>query len=203
MKTHLAITARIFGGYAAILAFIHGCFEIQQGGAIVESLYIQAIGNDCAADRIWHACFPAITLWPTYDAAGLATMIIAVLFLLFTFLYLQKEWAGWIMIGFAVAIMLCGGGFIPAFTGVMAAIAILMNKSQHPILLKHRTPITLWMILLFIYILYAAGGWLLGRTFNSVMVENNFLLFFLMNIATPGLIISFAKVADKKIEISN
>ena len=197
MKTYLALTARILGTYAAILAFVHGIFEMQQGKAIVKSISINAVGNGCVADQIWHACFPSMTIWPTYLTAGLLTMTISALLFFFIVFFLNHQYSGWVIIAFAFANLLFGGGFIPTFAAIMAAIAILINKKQKQKHDKDHKPfMAIWIILLSAYILYAAGGWLLGSYFNTIMVENSFLIFFIMDLLTPILSIIFARMAD-------
>ena len=199
MKSHLLLTARILGSYAAILAFVHGFFEIQQGSLMVEGIGINAIGNHCVADQIWHACFPAITIWPTYFSAGLITIILSIILFLFVLLYPQNHISGWVILAFAAGILLSGGGFIPTFTAIMSAVAILINRNQKPVSGKnHKSFIVLWIILLSVYVIYAAGGWIFGNFFNSFMVSNSFILFFSMHILTPILGIIFARLADRR-----
>ena len=190
------ITARIFGVYAAILAFIHGIFEIQQGNILVESISINAVGNGCVSDQIWHACFPAMTLWPTYLSAGLVAISISSLFFLFILFFLKKSYSAWIMIAFAIANLLSGGGFIPTFTIIMAAVAVLINKKPLQNLENKQKPYNIvWSIFLSIYLLYAAGGWLFGSFLNTFMIENSFLLFFTMDLLIPIFCIVFARMA--------
>ena len=199
MKTYLAFTARVLSVYAAILAFIHGVFELQQGKAIVEAANINAIGHGCIADQIWHACFPAITIWPTYFAAGLIIVVISTLFFLYILIFRNSGHSGWIMVVFAFTNLLSGGGFIPTFTAIMASAALFLNHKTKTITgRKQNTFGILWILSLSIYILYAAGGWLLGRYFNAFMVENSIFLLLGMNLCLPVLSIILAAYIDRK-----
>ena len=197
MNGYLAFTARILGLYAAILAFIHGLFEFQQGNVIVESISINAIDNGCIADQIWHACFPAMTIWPTYLTAGLITIIISSLFFHFVIFFLNKHYSPWIVVAFSIVNLLSGSGFIPTFTAILSAIALLIyNKQTNKSIRKQPVYAGIWIFLLTIYILYAAGGWLAGRYLNAFMINQSVFLFLSMDIFLPILCIIFAWKMD-------
>jgi hypothetical protein len=199
MNEYSGYTARMLACYAAILAMVHGFFELQQRNVLTGGVSIQAIGPGCAADQIWHACFPAITLWPTFQLAGFFTILFSTATLVLVLFFPYTKSARWLIFIFTIGILLCGGGFIAAFTGFMAGGTLLIARNSDKTH-KNRTWVSfLWFILIAFYLLYAAGGWILGKYFNTYMVNFSGLLFITMDILLPLLIIFLANFADHQI----
>jgi len=77
MKKARKIAAAGLGVYAGLVALEHGIFEYVQGRAATPGVVIQAIGPPCEPGAVWHACFPALTLLPTFQVAGMATVLLS------------------------------------------------------------------------------------------------------------------------------
>ena len=125
MNKATRITASIIGAYAGILGAVHGYFEILQGPAMINGLRIQAIGDPCQADAVWHACLPAMTLMPNFSLTGALAIIFSLAALFWAVFCLSRWQGGLVMILFSVLMLLVGAGFIPAFTGIVAGWQVL------------------------------------------------------------------------------
>jgi hypothetical protein len=198
MNNYIEITSKIFGIYAAILAIIHGIFEFNQGDIITNRVNIHAIGPSCAADQIWHACFPAMTLWPTFRLAGIFTILFSTGLLVMVLFFFHTKQAKWLIFLFAICILLSGGGFIPVFTCLMAGISNLFNPRQSTKIEIRSWIAALWGFLAIMYMLYAAGGWLFGKFFNAFMVQQSGVLFVLMDLVLPITLLFLATQLDRQ-----
>ena len=190
----------MLGSYAAILAMTHGFFELRQGNGLTGGISIHAIGPDCTADQIWHACFPAISLWPTFRLAGVFTILVSIGLLVLVLFFLQTKPARWLIPALVIGVLFCGGGFIATFTGLMAGGILFIEKNHCGSSPETKKWVSyLWLFLVVVYFGYAAGGWILGKFFNTFMVSFSGVLFVGMDILLPMLIILLAKLADNRI----
>lgn len=111
----------VLGIYAGVLAIIHGVFEIMQGG-VPASMMIQAIGPACQPETAWHACLPALTLLPSFLISGIVTVILGVTILVWSFSLITRKFGSLGLVLPSIALIPVGGGFVPAWLGVLAGI---------------------------------------------------------------------------------
>jgi hypothetical protein len=185
------ITAAALGVYAGILGIEHGVFAFLQGNVAPNGLLFNAIGPPCQTETAWHACLPAMTLVPNLHITGILTIIIGLLAIIWAVAFVQKPRGGWVLTALFVALLLVGGGFVPAFVGWVAGVTAtrLHAPPGRGWLSKlrggRRLLANLWPWPLIILFAWLAGGWLLGHLFGEAMLRWGFVLFFLFDLGTP------------------
>jgi hypothetical protein len=185
------ITAAALGVYAGILGIEHGVFAFLQGNVAPNGLLFNAIGPPCQTETAWHACLPAMTLVPNLRITGILTIIIGLLAIIWAVAFVQKPRGGWVLTALFVALLLVGGGFVPAFVGWVAGVTAtrLHAPPGRGWLSKlrggRRLLANLWPWPLIILFAWLAGGWLLGHLFGEAMLRWGFVLFFLFDLGTP------------------
>ena len=112
--------ASTVGVLAGLLGLEHGYFETLQGNVAPSGIGIVAIGPPCQASRAWHACEPAMTIMPTFFVAGVLTIIVALIVLLWTAAFVHRKNGGLILL--SLVLLLVGGGFIPPVLGIIAGV---------------------------------------------------------------------------------
>lgn len=184
MKNPLRITTAFLGIYAGLIAIQHGIFEILQGNTAPDGLMFNAIGPPCQTEMVWHACFPAMTLIPNLLVTGIAAVAIGVTLMLWSLFFVQRSDAGWIPGILSIFLLFIGGGFVPVFIGMMAAIASrgLEHSSLQPRLVSLPT---LWHWPLVLMALWLPGSWLLGHFFGAAMLSASGLLFLVFDLGLP------------------
>jgi|SRR5450756_107566 len=123
MKSATRVAISTIGVYAGLLGAVHGYFETLQGNVAPSGIAIKAIGPPCQADKVWHACLPAITLVPNFLVAGILAIIISLTIVVWAAAFIQRKNGGLILILLSILMFLVGGGFIPFFTGIIAGVA--------------------------------------------------------------------------------
>jgi hypothetical protein len=185
-KNVLQITVAFLGIYAGLVGIQHGIFEILQGNLVPSGIMIQAIGAPCRTETAWHACFPAMTLIPNLLVTGIAATIAGMSVLVWSVMFVQRKHGGIAMMLLSILMLLTGGGFVPAFTGIVAGIAgtrihAPVKKAAPPLLVK------LWLWTLILMAVWVPGSWLLGYFFNSAMLASSGLPFLFFDIILPVL----------------
>jgi hypothetical protein len=185
------ITAAALSVYAGILGIEHGVFTLLQGNVAPNGLLFNAIGPPCQAETVWHACLPAMTLVPNLRITGLLTIIIGLLAVVWAVAFVQKPHGGWVLIALFAALLLVGGGFVPAFIGWAAGVtATRLHASSDQVRLSRfrgvgRFLAALWPWTLVFLFVWLPGGWLLGHIFGEAMLRWGFVLFFLFDLVMP------------------
>jgi hypothetical protein len=188
MKNTLHITSSFLGIYASLLAMEHGIFEMLQGTRTSDGLMIQAIGEPCRPDAIWHACYPAMTLIPSFPVTGILVIIASLSVLLWAALFVQRKRGGLVLALLSVLMLLVGGGFVPAFIGIVAGTAgSRIEASAAAPSPPLRFLAMLWPWTLILMIVWFPGSWLLGHFFNQAMLAGSCVLFLLFDIGLPVL----------------
>ena len=116
-------TASILGIYAGLLGMVHGINEVLQGNVAPGGIMISAIGPPCQADTVWHACLPAMTLVPSFLVTGALSVLLSLITLVWAAAFVQRKRGGPILVLLAMMMVPVGGGFVPAFIGIIAGIA--------------------------------------------------------------------------------
>lgn len=120
MNRAIRITSTVIALYAGALALAHGYYETLQGDLAPSDVLIYAIGAPCQPDVEWHACLPALTLLPTMQLAGGLTLLLALALMLWALVFLPRKRGGLGLLALSVGLLLAGGGFFPAYFGILA-----------------------------------------------------------------------------------
>src|SRR5450756_1203311 len=91
MKSATRVAISTIGVYAGLLGAVHGYFETLQGNVAPSGIAIKAIGPPCQADKVWHACLPAITLVPNFLVAGILAIIISFTIVVWAAAFIQRK----------------------------------------------------------------------------------------------------------------
>ena len=161
MRKATHIVAATLGFLAGIAGLVHGVTEILQGNVHPTSFMFASIGTPCAPEKVWHACEPAMTLLPNLLVAGILTVFLGFLIMLWSVVYIQRRNGGSLLILLSIVMLLAGGGFFPPLIGVAGGIAATrINKplGDKPAGGLRRFAARAWPWPLVIFV-----GWLLGQ----------------------------------------
>ena len=187
-KAPLRITTAFLGIYAGLIAIQHGIFEIMQGSRAPDGFLFNAIGPPCQPEMVWHACFPAMTLIPNLLVTGIAAVVMATTLMFWALFFAQRRYGGWILGILSISLLLVGGGFVPVFIGLVAAVtAGKLDSPVSPGGVVWRFFAALWPWPLALMALWLPGSWLLGHFFGPVMLSASGLLFLVFDIGLPVL----------------
>jgi len=176
MRKATRIVATSFGFIAGIAGLEHGYFEILQGNTRPASLtFFASMGSPCVPEKVWNACEPAMTLLPSFLAAGILTVLLSLLIMLWSALYIQRKNGGSLLILFSVGLLLLGGGFFPPLIGLIGGVAGLQINT--PVKSGRPGPLTqfmarLWPWPLVVFILWVFGQIPVGYFFNDFLQSN-------------------------------
>lgn len=181
MRPAARVTAAVLGGYAGLLGVAHGVFQVRQGGARIPGLLLSAIGPPCEPDLVWHACLPAMSVLPTFAAAGVASIVLGGLLAVLAVGRLGS--AGGSLLVASIVLLLAGGGFVAPITG--AAAAACRHGAGRP---GRRRPARLgrwWPWLLVGYLAWISIQAITGVVANDLLV----------GLAGPALLVELALLA--------
>jgi hypothetical protein len=192
------ITATFLGIYAGLIAIQHGIFGILQGNTAPDALMFNAIGPPCQAEEVWHACFPAMTLLPNLLVSGIAAVLVGLSLAVWAAAFSGHKRSGPVLGILSVLVLVTGGGFVPVWIGMAAAVAASLRTPD-------RTGKGLWNILgtlwpwpLVLMALWLPGSWVLGYLFREVMLQFSGMLFLVFDVGMPVLAAMTAFAREKK-----
>lgn len=191
MHTATRITVTALSVYAGILGIEHGGFEYMQGNVAPKRLLINAIGPPCQPETAWHACLPALTLVPNLRVTGILAITVGLLAIVWSAAFVQRKHGSWVLIALFIALLLVGGGFVPAFIGWVAGLtATRLHTASEPdeasgSRSRRRFLAKLWPWTLIVLMAWLPGGWLLGHFFSQTMLRWGFILFFFFDLGLP------------------
>jgi hypothetical protein len=165
---------------------------------------ISAIGPPCQPDASWHACFPALTVIPNYLLSGIVAGLLSLSIIIWAVGFVQRKRGGMILLVLSTLLVPVGGGFVPAFIGIIAGIAgtrihaHLSGWQDRLTNIKHFLS-KLWPWILGLIVIWLPGSWIMGFFFSSIMLELGFLLFLAFDILLPMLIVFTAQAKDTKV----
>lgn len=160
--------------YAGLLGSEHGVFEIREGDITPNGLLINAVGPPCQPDSVWHACFPALRIMPNLFTTGLVVILISLIMLIWTVGFIHQKYGGVIRIGLSILLVPFGGGFVPAYVGVVAgAVGSRINarltwwRPRSPTILNLLSKMWPWTLIILVVCL--PGSWITGYLFGHWM----------------------------------
>lgn len=172
MRKATRIVAATFGVLAGIAGLGHGITEILQGNVHPASFMFASIGAPCVPETAWHACEPAMTLLPNLLIAGILTVLMALVLMLWSLAFIHRKNGGGLLILLSVVLLLVGGGFFPPLIGIAGGIAgTLINKplSGKPAGSLLRFISRLWPWPLVILVMWSIGQYLVGYLANDFL----------------------------------
>lgn len=186
----------------------HGYFEILQGSIAPSRLMINAVGPSCQAEKIWHACLPALTILPNFLITGILAILIGLCILVWAAFFIKRENGGLILILLSLLLLLFGGGFVSAFTGILAGAAGIRIHARlrwwRTRLNFMITPLSLfWPWTAMLLIVWFPAGWVLGYFFSQTMLDLSIFLFLLFDLGLPLLVLLTSIAYDnRRIELN-
>lgn len=185
-KDALQITTAFLSIYAGLLVVQHGVFEMLQGSRDPGGMMISAIGPPCQPEAVWHACFPAMSLIPNLFLTGMVAILFGMGMVVWAVVLAGHRRGGLALGILSLLALLVGGGFVPVWIGLVAAIA---NLGLHRPFSRPRfsSLALIWPWPLIVMALWLPGSWLLGTYFGGAMLSASGLLFFIFDITLPGL----------------
>jgi hypothetical protein len=172
MRKATRIVAATFGILAGIAGLGHGVTEILQGDVRPASFMFASIGAPCVPGEAWHACEPAMTLLPNLLMAGILTVLMGLLVILWSVAFVQRKNGGSLLILLSVILLLVGGGFFPPLIGIAGGIAgSRINKpiGDKPAGGLARFTSRLWPWPLVILVVWSIGQYLVGYLANDFL----------------------------------
>jgi hypothetical protein len=182
MRSATRVVASVFGIYAGLLGATHGVMEMRQGNVTSDGILIQAMGPPCQMSEVWHGCWPAVTLVPSYLVTGVLAVLVSVAVIVWAMFFVQRKHGGLILILLAIMILPVGGGIIPAWIGIIAG--AVATRISAPLTwwrerLSGRSLRFLagwWPWSLIAYFIWVPAQWVLGHFFNEFMLARGSLL---------------------------
>lgn len=191
MNKATRVVASMFGVFTGIFGAAHGYFETLQGNIAPNELMINAIGLPCQRDAVAHACLPAMTIIPSFLVAGFLTIIFSLIALVWAAIFIQRKNGSLVLILMSILMLLVGGGFIPPFLGIFAA--VIGTRINAPLIflqtrisggaLKFLAKFWPWIIIVFV--VWTPGQILLGYLFNQTMINLGCILLFFSYLVLP------------------
>lgn len=188
MTKALRFTTAFLGLYAGLIAIQHGIFEILQGSRAPSGLIFNAIGPPCQVEKVWHACFPALTLIPNLFITGIAAILVGLGMAVWAAALAERRSGGLVLVALSLLALLVGGGFVPVFIGMVAAMTA--SRLAAPVRVGSagwHIVSALWPWPLVLMAFWLPGSWLLGHFFSAAMLSAGGLLFLVFDIGLPVL----------------
>ena len=172
MRKATHIVAATFGVLAGIAGLGHGVTEILQGNIRPASFMFASIGAPCIPEKAWHACEPAMTLLPNLLIAGILTVLMGLVLMIWSIAFIHRRNGGSLLILLSVILLLVGGGFFPPLIGIAGGIAgTFINKplGDKPAGSLVRFTSRLWPWPLVILVVWSMGQYLVGYLANDFL----------------------------------
>jgi len=119
------IFVAVFGSLAALAGIEHGVGELLQGSGRPAGLVIQS-WPDSAFFRI-QSGEPALTVVPDLLAAGILTIAVSLVLLVWSVAFVQRRHGGLVLIGLSLVLLLVGGGFGPPLLGTLVGLTAVLG----------------------------------------------------------------------------
>jgi hypothetical protein len=194
------VAVSALGAYAGLLGALHGVLEILQGDVVPSGLLIEAVGPPCRAERVWHACLPALTVVPHLRLTGVLATVAGLAVVVWALAFVGRTRGGRVLMFLSLALFLVGGGFVPAFVGLVAGAA----GTRIPVPVRRRTLragrllARLWPWPLIVLGVWLPGAWLLGALLPRTMWVVSGVSFPLCDVGLPLLAALTASAFDSQ-----
>jgi hypothetical protein len=120
-------TAGVLAAYAGLE---HGIGELRQGPTELPDTVFESWPDDPAFEAL--SGEPAMSLLPTYQAAGVATVAVAVLLGVWSIWFVHRRFGGLVLVALSAALLLVGGGFGPPLLGTIAGVTAMRIGARPP-----------------------------------------------------------------------
>ena len=172
MRNATKTAATWLGVVAGIAGLEHGYFEFLHGNVPPPSLMFPSMGHPCDPDVIWNACEPALTILPNLQAAGLLTILLGILIIIWSVFFIQSRHGGLVLIVLSILLLLAGGGIFPPLIGILGGAAGTQIHKPLPEKPPGRLPrlgAKLWPWPLVILMIWLLGQFPVGHFFNEFL----------------------------------
>ena len=172
MRKATRIVAATFGFLAGIAGLEHGLFEILQGNIHPATFMFPSMGAPCNAAQIWHACETAMNILPNLLVAGILTVVLSLVVMLWSLVFVQRKHGGSLLILLSIVLLLAGGGFFPPLIGIAGGLAgtrINIPLRARPASNLSRFATKLWPWPLVIFVAWLLGQYLVGYFANDFL----------------------------------
>lgn len=177
MNRAIRVTVAALGVSAGIASIEHGYFEILQGSARPDALFIVSMGPPCDPEVVWNACEPALTIIPNFLITGILAIIIGILVIIWSLGFIQRKHGGGILFLLSIGMLLFGGGLFPPFIGLIAS--IIASRIHKPLarwrahadgaVSKILATLYPWAIIIYLCIVF--GQFIVGYFFNDFLAS--------------------------------
>ncbi len=151
------IFVAVFGGLAALAGIEHGLGELLQGSVRPAGLVIES-WPDSAFFRI-QSGEPALTVVPDLLAAGVLTIVVSLVLLVWSVAFVQRRHGGLVLIGLSLVLLLVGGGFGPPLLGTLVGFTAVLGGA--PPAVRRPSAVPAWLPALWPWSLAAClAAWL-------------------------------------------
>jgi hypothetical protein len=196
MRKATRIVAVSLGLLAGVAGLEHGYFEILQGNVRPEGLMFPSWGAEvCDPAKIWHACEPAMTILPNLLVAGILTIFLSLVIIVWSAAFVQRKNGGLILLLLSIALLLAGGGFFPPLIGIVGGAA---GMKIHKPLTSQPGSVTRFAAGFWPWPLVLLVGWLLaqfpvGYFFNDgLKSEMGIVLLFIITFLPLSVYVAYA-----------
>jgi len=171
MRKATKTVATWLGIVAGIGGLEHGYFEFLQGNVPSASRVFPSMGPPCDPEKIWNACEPALTVLPSLQIAGVLTVLLGLLTLIWSVFFIQVKYGGAILVLLSALLLLTGGGIFPPLIGIIGGVA--GTQIHKPITGKpgraRRWAVKMWPWPLVILMIWLLGLFPIGYFFNDFL----------------------------------
>lgn len=178
MNKAIRVTASLLGLSAGIATVEHGYFELLQGSAQPEGLFIASIGPPCQPELAWNNCEPALTIIPNFEVTGALAILFGLITIIWSIFFVQRKHGGLVLILLSIGMLLFGGGIFPPLIGTTAGMTATRINKPLPSWRDHaggsisRMLIRLYPWSLIAYLVLVFGQFITGYFFNDFLAAN-------------------------------
>lgn len=129
------IVVSTFGAIVGVAGIEHGIGEILQGNTPPSGIIIESWPDSELYDIL--AGEPAMTLIPNLLIAGILSIIVSIVLVIWAIRFIHKKHGGLVLILLSIILLLVGGGFGPPIIGIILGLAGKKINSQFKWLKKH------------------------------------------------------------------